>query len=105
MTMQGDRLETLQRMARARPDDPRALFGLALEYERLERWEDAERELRVYLARADDEGNAWGRLARVLRRLGRDDEARDAYQRGIEAATRHHHPTMAADFEDELDGM
>lgn len=100
-----DRIETLRRMVEARPNDPRARFGLALEYERQERWQEAVEELRVYLAGAQDEGNAYGRLARALRRLGRDDDARAAYRDGIEAAYRHGHPTMAGEFEDELDEM
>jgi predicted Zn-dependent protease len=97
------RIEALRRMMAAHPDDPRPRFGLALEYERAERWEDAVDTLRAYLERADDEGNAWGRLGAALRQLGRDDEAREAYQLGIDAATRHAHPTMAGEFEDILD--
>ena len=100
-----DRIESLRRMAESRPDDPRARFGLALEYERLGQWEDAVRELRLYLSATSDEGNAWGRLARALRQLGRDDEAREAYERGIESAYRHGHPTMAGEFVVELDAM
>lgn len=98
-----DRIEALRTMAAAHPDDPRPRFGLALEYEKAERWEDAVDTLREYLARTDDEGNAWGRLGAALRRLGRDDEAREAYRTGIEAAYRHGHPTMAGEFEDVLD--
>ncbi|HEX6925840.1 MAG TPA: tetratricopeptide repeat protein [Longimicrobiaceae bacterium] len=100
-----DRIEALQRMVQARPHDPRARFGLALEYERLERWEEAVEQLRLYLEATDDEGNAYGRLARALVRLGREDEAREAYRQGIEAAYRHGHPTMAGEFEDELDAL
>ena len=59
--------------------------------------------LHAYLALAEDEGNAYGRLGQALRRLGREEEARDAYRRGIEAATRHGHPTMAEEFEEELE--
>ena len=100
-----DRIESLQRMLEARPDDPRAGFGLALEYERAGRWEDAVEALRDYLSRVADEGNAYGRLARALRQLGREEDAREAYRQGIEAAQRHGHPTMAGEFEDELDEM
>jgi hypothetical protein len=35
--------------------------------------------------------------------LGRDDEARGAYRRGIDAAYRHGHPTMAMEFEETLE--
>lgn len=103
--MENSRIETLRRMIEARPGDPRARFGLALELERLGRWEEVVRELTDYLALTDDEGNAYGRLAHALEKLGRTSEARDAYRRGVEAATRHGHPTMAAEFEDELDAL
>jgi Flp pilus assembly protein TadD len=98
-----DRITTLRKMADDRPGDPRPLFGLALEYEKAERWEDAALTLRDYLARTDDEGNAWGRLGAALRRLGRDDEAKEAYRTGVDAALRHGHPTMAGEFEEVLE--
>jgi Flp pilus assembly protein TadD len=98
------RIDSLKRMADLRPDDPRARFGLALEYERAGRWEEAVEQLRAYLARAQgDEGNAYGRLGRALRELGRDEEARAAYRQGVEAAYRHGHPTMAQEFEEVLE--
>ncbi len=97
------RLAALKRLAEQRPDDSRAYFGLAAEYESLGRWEDVVSHLRRYLELADDEGNAFGRLGLALRTLGRDAEAREAYRAGIAAATRHAHPTMAADFEEILE--
>ena len=103
--MDASRIDSLRRLAEERPDDPRPRFGLALEYERAGRWEEMVAELREYLARTDDEGNAYGRLGHALRELGRDDEAREAYRQGIAAANRHSHPTMAAEFEDVLDDM
>ena len=96
------RIEALERMLAARPSDNRARFGLALELERLGRWEEVVEHLQKYLAATDDEGNAYGRLARALNKLGRADEAREAYQQGIEAATRHGHPTLAMELEEEL---
>ena len=93
----------LRKMAASRPDDPRPRFGLALEHEKAGEWEDAVRELREYLSRTDDQGNAYGRLGAALRRLGRDDEAKAAYQQGVDAAYRHGHPTMAGEFEQVLE--
>ncbi len=61
--------------------------------------------LRAYLGRADDEGNAWGRLGHALRELGREEEAREAYRTGVEAAYRHGHPTMAMEFEEVLEEL
>ena len=101
--MVNPRIQNLQRMLDKHPDDPRLRFGLALEYEKAGRWEDVVEQLERYLQQTEDEGNAWGRLGEALRRLGRDDEARAAYRKGIEAATRHQHPTMAAEFEDILE--
>jgi thioredoxin-like negative regulator of GroEL len=101
--VQDARIEALRKMAAARPGDPRPRFGLALEYEKAERWEEAAAELREYLARAADEGNAYGRLGNALRRLGRDDEAKEAYRQGVEAAYSHGHPSMAAEFEQVLE--
>lgn len=98
-----ERIDALERMIEARPDDPRLLFGLAVEYLNGGRTEDAVDALRRYLERVDDEGNAWGRLGAALRMLGRDDEARDAYRKGVEAARGHGHPSMAEEFEEILD--
>jgi Flp pilus assembly protein TadD len=103
--MQNDRTAALLKMLERNPDDPRARFGLALEYEKQGRWEEAATQLKEYLARTDDEGNAWGRLGNALLQLGREDEARQAYRTGIETANRHGHPTMALEFEEVLEGI
>jgi len=97
------RIAALRKMAESRPDDPRPRFGLAMGYEKAARWEDVVHALREYLSLTDDEGNAYGRLGKALRELGRDDEAKAAYQQGIDAAYRHGHPTMAGEFEDVLE--
>ncbi len=97
------RTEALLKMAAAHPDDPRPRFGLALEYEKAADWEATARELRAYLALADDEGNAYGRLGHALRQLGHHEEAREAYRAGIAAAERHGHPTMSMEFEEILE--
>ena len=101
--MENPRIDALRKMVERDPNDPRLRFGLAAEYESLGRWEQVVDELREYLALTDDEGNAWGRLGRALRELGHGDDAKDAYRRGIEAARRHGHPTMAEEFEEVLE--
>lgn len=100
--MSNDRIAALERMLERAPDDPRALFGLALEHEKLGDWRQVVAYLERYLQRTEDEGNAWGRLAQAQLRLGDDEAARAAWRRGIETAQRHGHPTMAAEFEDAL---
>jgi Flp pilus assembly protein TadD len=103
--MNTDRTASLLRMLEKNPQDTRARFGLALEYEKQGRWQDAADQLNAYLDTADDEGNAWGRLGHALLQLGRHDEARQAYTRGIEVANRHGHPTMAMEFQEILGGF
>jgi E3 SUMO-protein ligase RanBP2 len=73
-----------------------------MEYEKQGRWSDVAHQIQLYLQSADDQGNAWGRLGHALKQLGREPEARAAYQRGIEEALRHGHPSMAAEFEETL---
>jgi predicted Zn-dependent protease len=96
------RAESLERLLASRPGDSRLLFGLALEYLREDRLEEGVDTLQRYLAVSDDQGNAWARLAGALRRLGREAEARQALERGIEAAERHGHPSMAQEMRDSL---
>jgi Flp pilus assembly protein TadD len=100
--MPADRIAALKALLDRKPDDARLLFGLALELEKQERWQEVADTLTAYLARTDDEGNAWGRLGAALRSLGRNDDARAAYEKGIASARAHGHPSMAADFEDIL---
>lgn len=101
--MPGDRIEALRTMLERRPDDTRLRFGLAVEHLNRDELEEGVAELRAYLEAAEDEGNAWGRLGDALRRLGRDEEAREAFRTGVEQARRHGHPTMAEEFEEILD--
>lgn len=96
------RIETLRRMYADRPDDARLQFGLALEYLQAGRTDEGVELLEEYLETSDDEGNGWGRLASVYLEQDRYDEAREAYRKGIEAARRHGHPTMAQEFESAL---
>ncbi len=103
--MENPRIDWLRKQVALDPNDPRLRFGLALEYEKLGRWDQVVEELREYLALTDDQGNAWGRLGRAFRELGREAEARDAYRRGVQAARSHGHPGMAAEFEDVLEEL
>jgi Flp pilus assembly protein TadD len=100
-----DRLEYFGRLAAESPTEARARFGYAHELLRAERWEEAASELRAYLALAEDEGNAWGRLAEALGRLGRVDEAADAYLTGIDQSLKHGHTGMADEFRAALEAL
>ena len=103
--MSASRIDTFRAMVAKDPENHLAHFGLANEALKLGLHEEAAQHLRAYLARHDDEGNAWGRLADALLALGRDDEARDAFRRGIEASNRFGHPSMASEFEARLEEL
>lgn len=99
------RIEVFRKMLAAEPNNTTVRFGLANELLKLERWDEAAQELQTYLNQTDDQGNAYGKLAQALDRLGRTEEARTAYQQGIAAANRHGHPGMAQEFEMALEDL
>jgi predicted Zn-dependent protease len=87
-----------KQMLESDPENNLVRFGLANEYLKEERFEEAITALSDYLQRSDDEGAAFGMLARALEKVGRRKDAREAYERGIEAANLHGHPSMAEDY-------
>lgn len=93
------RIEVFRKMLTDDPSNTTVRFGLANELLKLERFAEAVDELQAYLSQANDQGNAYGKLAQALERLGRIDEARAAYQQGIATANKHGHPGMAQEFE------
>ena len=99
------RLDTFRAMVAKSPNNALARFGLANEAIKEERWEEALENLEVYLARYDDEGNGYLRLAEVLAALGRSGDAREALRKGISASYRFGHPGMAADLEARLEEL
>ena len=82
----------------ADPENTMVRFGLANELLKAERWPEAVAALEAYLARATDEGAAYGMLARACERTGELDKARAAYEQGIQTALAHNHPSMAEDY-------
>jgi tetratricopeptide (TPR) repeat protein len=97
-----DRIDYFERMLADNPDNPTGLLALANEYDKAERYDDEAPVLERYVATHEDEGNAWGRLGEVLRRLGREDEARKAYEAGIRQAEKYGHSGMADELRDAL---
>ena len=100
-----DRIDYFERMLADNPDNPTGLLALANEYGKAGRHEDEAAVLQRYLAKHDDEGNAWARLGEVLSRLGREDEARKAYETGIRQAEKHGHGGMADELREALVGL
>ena len=85
------------------PANTAVLFGLAKEYEKSGDDGKVIQTLERYLAAADDEGNAYGMLARAYERAGDRDKARDTYVRGAEVAMAHGHPGMAEEYREILE--
>ena len=74
------------------------MFGLAKEYEKIGQHADVISVLENYLAKADDEGNAYGTLAKAYELSGDRGKAVEIYKKGIDVAMAHGHPSMANDY-------
>ena len=96
--MAATRIELFEQMLAADPSNTAVSFGLAKEYEKAGNDAKLIETLERYLATADDEGNAYGMLARAYERLKQTEKAREVYERGITAATSHGHPGMAEEY-------
>src|SRR4051794_34425988 len=99
------RLDAFRAMLSKNPANALAHFGLANEAMKEGLLEEAVEHYRAYLAAHDDEGNGWQRLGEALVKLGHNEEARQAFERGIDASNRFGHPGMAAEIQDLLDGL
>jgi predicted Zn-dependent protease len=96
--MSTSRIELFKQMLVNDPENTTVMFGLAKEYEKTGQNEELIETLNRYIEASDDEGNAFGMLASAYERLGKRDEAKRAYERGIETAQRHGHPGMAEEY-------
>ena len=96
--MATSRIEVFQQMLVSDPDNTMVRFGLANELLKAQRFPEAAAALEAYLQRAQDEGAAYGMLARAYEQTGQRAEARAAYEKGITTALAHNHPSMAEDY-------
>ena len=98
-----NRIEVFKQMIEADPTNTMVLFGLAKEYEKLGQAEEVIKLLEDYIAKSDDEGNAYGSLAKAYDALGNRKKAKEIYAKGIEVSLAHGHPTMAGDYKFNLE--
>jgi predicted Zn-dependent protease len=96
--MSTSRIDIFKQMLASDPVNTSILFGLAKEYEKAGLPEELIATLNRYVELSDDEGNAYGMLARAYEKVGQRDKARESYQRGIDAAASHGHPGMAEEY-------
>lgn len=82
------RVETLKSMVAANPNDSFARYGLAMEYKNAGDWEGAMREFHALIETNPDYHAAYFHGGQTLERMGREDDAREMYRLGVDAATR-----------------
>jgi len=98
-----NRIEVFKQMLETEPENTMVMFGLAKEYEKLGRNDEVITLLENYLVKADDEGNAYGMLAKAYEQNGEREKARATYEKGIAVSQAHGHPSMASDYQMTLD--
>lgn len=98
-----NRIEVFRQMLESNPDNTMVMFGLAKEYEKVGDPAAVIEMLEKYLAKADDEGNAYGVLANAYLQTGDRGKAVEVYKKGIDAAMAHGHPSMANEYRMTLD--
>lgn len=100
--MSASRIQVFEQMLAADPNNTPVLFGLAKEYEKGGDDVKLIETLQLYLAASNDEGNAYGMLARAYERVKEPAKARETYERGAEVALAHGHPGMAEEYREIL---
>ncbi|HLA96725.1 MAG TPA: tetratricopeptide repeat protein [Pyrinomonadaceae bacterium] len=98
-----NRIEVFEQMLAADPENTMVMFGLAKEYEKLGQHTEVIRILEGYLAKSDDEGNAYGTLAQAYEKTGNHEKAVEIYTKGIDVAMAHGHPSMANEYKMTID--
>lgn len=98
-----NRIEVFKQMIESDSSNTMVLFGLANEYQKIGDWRNTIATLEDYLSKADDEGNAYGMLAKAYEQTGEREKAKATYEKGIGVSVAHGHPTMANDYRMTLD--
>jgi len=99
------RLEALLGMLPEEPNDPMLRYMLANEFFKAGQYPEAIEHISTYLNMKEDEGAVFRLLAQSYQKLGKTDDARKSYERGIEAANKHGHPGMAEEFQMAIDDL
>ncbi len=86
--MAEDRIKALLAIAETQPEEVMIWYGLANEYVKLERWQEAVDALHRTLALNAEYTSAYQMLGTALMKLGRREDARLAWIEGIEVAGR-----------------
>ena len=100
-----DRLEALKNILEQNPSDPLARYGLAMEYVKLQQYELAVAQFEELIQVQPDHAYACFHAGQTLEKLGRLDDARRMYRRGLEAAGLKGDPHARDELEAELDRL
>ena len=85
--MASNRLAVLQSMVDQNPADAFARYGLAMEYANSGNLEDAAGQFEELLRHNETYAAAYSHAGQVFEKMGRADEARRMYEKGIEVTT------------------
>ena len=97
------RVDVLKGMVAQNPNDSFARYGLAMEYKNAGDWDGAMGEFRALIAANPDYHAAYFHGGQTLERMGREDEAREMYREGVDAATRAGNAHARAEMQGALD--
>ena len=86
--MASNRLQILKSMVEQNPADSFARYGLAMEYRNAGDLEAAMGEFRALMEHNPDYSPAYFHGGQTLERLGKLEEARAVYEKGVEVTTR-----------------
>jgi len=86
MTATNKRLAFLEKMTAEGSEDPMAWYGLAMEYRKLERWDEALQTFSTLRTRKPDYVAMYLMCGQMLEGIGRKDDAREWMEAGIAAA-------------------
>ena len=86
--MSNTRLETLKTLSAQNPQDNFLRYGLAMEYRNSGDLDSAMREFQALMDASPDYCATYFHAGQTLERLGRPEDARAVYLKGIDATTR-----------------
>jgi predicted Zn-dependent protease len=81
------RLAFLEKVTAEGSEDPMAWYGLAMEYRKLQRWDESLQTFTTLRARKPDYIAMYLMCGQMLDEAGRKDEAREWLESGLRAAT------------------
>ncbi len=103
--MESQRFETLKKFVAASPNDCFARYGLAQEYVSQGLLEKAVEEFARILAIDPDYQAAYYHVGQTYLKLGRAQEARQSFEKGVEVATRLGDLHARSELQAALDGL